>query len=111
MDEGLGDRVRQVFPESGDVLQVEEGRFNDGFDVGLKGEGGDQDDAQVADLQGWFTPFSPSTRHVDDDMMMIYAFIMRTHYKRLRMPAAQTHNKTCHYILKTDVTSHSFNFT
>ena len=74
MDEGLGDRVRQVLPESGDVLQVEEGCFGDGFDVGLKGEGfdvglkgegGDQDDAQVADLQGWFTPFSPSTRHVE----------------------------------------------
>lgn len=30
-----------------------EGRFGDRFYVGLKGEGGVQDDAQVTDLRGW----------------------------------------------------------
>lgn len=28
-------------------------RFGDGFDVGLEGEGGIKDDAQVVDLKGW----------------------------------------------------------
>ena len=33
MDEGLSDGVRQVWAESGDVPEVEEGRFGHGFDV------------------------------------------------------------------------------
>ena len=43
----------QVWSESRDVPKVEEGLFGDGFDVGPEGEGGVQDDAQVADLRGW----------------------------------------------------------
>ena len=32
---------------------MEKGGFGDGFDVRLEGEGGVQDDAQVADFRGW----------------------------------------------------------
>ncbi len=53
MDERLCYRVRQRGTETGNVFEVVESGFGDEFDVGLKGEGGVKDDAQVADLRGW----------------------------------------------------------
>ena len=52
MDESLCHGVRERWPESGDIFEVVESRFCDGFDLRLEGEGGVENDTQVADF-GW----------------------------------------------------------
>lgn len=52
VNEGLCHGVREHWPESGRIIQVQESRLSDGFDVWLEREGGVQNDTQVVDSWG-----------------------------------------------------------
>ena len=48
MDEGLGSRGREAVSDFGNAAKVEVGGLDNGADMGIKGEGGVQDNAEIA---------------------------------------------------------------